>query len=111
MRPTDEFASSKPNGQNLQILENYITDSCQTPSFNNQLKPAIMQCLGDMAQAIGPNFEKYVDVVAGLLVQAMNINAGLDNTLTMMDYVVSLREGIMDAWSGIVLAMKSTKGL
>lgn len=28
----------------------------------------------------------------------------------MMDYIVSLSEGIMDAWGGIVLAMKQGKG-
>lgn len=27
----------------------------------------------------------------------------------MFDYVVSLREGIMDAWNGIISAMKSSK--
>ena len=28
----------------------------------------------------------------------------------MMDYLVSLAEGIMDAWGGIILAMKQGKG-
>lgn len=29
----------------------------------------------------------------------------------MLDYVISLREGIMDAWSGIILALKQGEGL
>lgn len=29
------------------------------------------------------------------------------NNFEMLDYVVSLREGIMDAWGGIVMAMRS----
>ena len=28
----------------------------------------------------------------------------------MMDYIVSLSEGIMDAWGGIILALKQGKG-
>lgn len=28
----------------------------------------------------------------------------------MLDYIISLREGIMDAWSGIILALKQGKG-
>lgn len=28
-----------------------------------------------------------------------------------MDYVVSLAEGIMDAWGGIILALKQGKGM
>lgn len=34
----------------------------------------------------------------------------VDNTAPeMFDYVISLREGIMDAWSGAILAMKQSK--
>lgn len=29
----------------------------------------------------------------------------------MLDYIITLREGIMDAWSGIILALKQNKGL
>ena len=29
----------------------------------------------------------------------------------MLDYIISLREGIMDAWSGIILALKQGKGM
>ena len=28
----------------------------------------------------------------------------------MLDYIISLREGIMDAWGGIILALKVEKG-
>jgi importin subunit beta-1 len=78
--------------------------------LSNQFKPAILQCFGDIAQAIGPHFETYLSVVAQVLQQAANVNVGPDNAYDMMEYVVSLREGIMDAWSGIILAMKQGKG-
>lgn len=31
-----------------------------------------------------------------------------DITYEMLDYVISLREGIMDAWDGAIVAMKSS---
>jgi len=40
------------------------------------------------------------------LQQAATINIP-DNSYEMLDYVVSLREGIMDAWSGALIAMKA----
>ena len=33
-----------------------------------------------------------------------------ETSFEMMDYIVSLAEGIMDAWGGIILALKSAKG-
>lgn len=74
----------------------------------NQLKPAILQCFGDIAQAIGGGFETYLSVVAQVLQQAAGVAVQSDATdFEMLDYVLSLREGIMDAWGGIVLAMRS----
>ena len=35
----------------------------------------------------------------------MNENSAFE----MLDYIISLREGIMDAWSGAILAMKQTR--
>lgn len=34
------------------------------------------------------------------------MTASADVSVEMMDYVISLREGIMDAWGGILLAYK-----
>ena len=85
-------------------------DIQQSTSLSNQFKPAILQCFGDIAQAIGPYFETYLSVVATVLQQAANVNAGSD-AYDLYDYVTSLREGIMDAWSGIILAMKQGKGV
>lgn len=78
--------------------------------MSNQFKPAILQCFGDIAQAIGPHFEVYLTVVATVLQQAAGVTASPDGAYDMFDYVMSLREGIMDAWSGIILAMKQGKG-
>jgi importin subunit beta-1 len=75
-------------------------------SSTNQLKPAILETFGDIAQAIGVNFEKYLNVVGTVLKQASLVTASSDVTIEMLDYVISLREGIMDAWGGILIAYK-----
>jgi len=45
--------------------------------------------------------------VAQVLDQAASINIDTSVSYEMLDYVVSLREGIMDAWAGAIGAMKS----
>jgi importin subunit beta-1 len=73
-----------------------------------QFKPAILQCFGDIAGAIGGHFETYLTVVAQVLEQASTVQAGAEGPYEMYDYVISLREGIMDAWGGIIGAMKTS---
>ncbi len=79
----------------------------KSTTLGNQFKPAILQCFGDIAQAIGGHFETYLSVVAQVLQQAASINPSPDTSFELLDYVVSLREGIMDAWDGIIVAMKA----
>lgn len=106
----------------------------QSPALANQFKPAILQCFGDIAGAIGGHFETYLSVVAQVLQQAAGVQAstyrlfdasgltcpirrlatdiellGPDGSYEMFDYVVSLREGIVDAWGGIIGAMKASE--
>ena len=84
-------------------------DFPQDKSVSNQFRPAILQTFGDIAQAIGPHFETYLSVVAQVLQAAANVSMNETSGLEMFDYIISLREGIMDAWSGAILAMKQSK--
>ncbi|KAE8149427.1 armadillo-type protein [Aspergillus avenaceus] len=77
-------------------------------SSTNQLKPAILETFGDIAQAIGTQFDTYLSVVAQVLQQASMVTAAPDVNIDMVEYIISLREGIMDAWGGIVLSYKGT---
>jgi importin subunit beta-1 len=88
-----------------QFMNHLLTD-LQSPLLGNQFKPAILQCFGDIAHAIGPHFKTYLSIVGQILQQAAKVQIGSDNGFEMVEYVVSLREGIMDAWSGIIFAMK-----
>ncbi|KAI1161451.1 armadillo-type protein [Nemania serpens] len=85
---------------------NYLLNNLRSAALSNQFKPAILQCFGDIASAIGGHFETYLSVVAQVLQQAAAITAAPDGSYEMYDYVISLREGIMDAWGGIIGAMK-----
>ncbi|KAI0172749.1 ARM repeat-containing protein [Hypoxylon sp. FL1284] len=85
---------------------NYLLNNLRSQTLSNQFKPAILQCFGDIANAIGGHFEAYLSVVAQVLQQAGTVTAAPDGSYELYDYVISLREGIMDAWGGIIGAMK-----
>ncbi|KAF2874210.1 armadillo-type protein [Massariosphaeria phaeospora] len=87
-------------------LMTLLLTNLESNLIGNQLKPAILQCFGDIAQAIGPKFDNYLPTVARFLQQASSVSVNSSN-FEMMDYVISLREGIIDAWDGCVVAMKS----
>lgn len=72
------------------------------------MKPAILECFGDICQAIGTQFDTYLAVVGQVLQQASVVTVSADVTMEMIDYIISLREGIMDAWGGIILSYKGT---
>ncbi|KAJ9155733.1 Importin subunit beta-1 [Pleurostoma richardsiae] len=87
---------------------NYLLNNLRSTALSNQFKPAILQCFGDIAGAIGGHFETYLSVVAQVLQQAATVTASPEGSYEMYDYVISLREGIMDAWGGIIGAMKTS---
>lgn len=87
---------------------NYLLNNLRSTTLANQFKPAILQCFGDIAGAIGGHFETYLSVVAQVLQQAATVSASAEGSYEMFDYVISLREGIMDAWGGIIGAMKGS---
>ncbi|KAM5348791.1 hypothetical protein ACJ41O_008614 [Fusarium nematophilum] len=88
---------------------NYLLNNLRSTTLANQFKPAILQCFGDIAGAIGGHFETYLSVVAQVLEQASTVTASPEGPYEMFDYVISLREGIMDAWGGIIGAMKASQ--
>lgn len=87
---------------------NHLLTNLRSTTLANQFKPAILQCFGDIAGAIGGAFETYLSVVAQVLQQAATVQPNPEGSYEMYDYVQSLREGIMDAWGGIINAMKAS---
>ncbi|KAL2435143.1 Importin subunit beta-1 [Exophiala dermatitidis] len=87
---------------------NYLLNNLRSDKLTNSLKPPILETFGDIATSIGVHFETYVTVVAQVLQQANNVSVANDVSFDMLDYIVSLRSGIADAWSGLILAFKGT---
>ncbi|PAV15828.1 ARM repeat-containing [Pyrrhoderma noxium] len=95
--------STQYAGPFMQVL----LESLQSETLNRNVKIPILSCFGDIALAIGPNFEPYLDTSMGVLRQAgMVVPSPMDYEL--VDYVSQLREGILEAYTGIVTGLKST---
>ena len=89
-------------------LMNYLLNNLHSNTLSNQLKPSILETFGDIAQAIRVHFEKYLAIVAQVLQQAAGVTVAQDVSRDMLEYVILLREGIVDAWGGILLAFKGS---
>jgi len=86
---------------------NMLLQMLQSPILNRNTKPAVLSCFGDIALAIGGKFEVYLEVVMMVLAQASTMRTAKDANYDMIDYVMALREGILEAYVGIVQGLKS----
>ncbi|KAF9209269.1 karyopherin beta [Haplosporangium sp. Z 27] len=95
--------------QSATYCDNFMTtllQNLQSPVLHRNVKPAILSCFGDIALAIEGQFGAYLDVTMTVLAQACNIRAA-SSDYDMIDYVNQLREGIVDAYVGIVQGLKA----
>ncbi|KAH7099422.1 karyopherin Kap95 [Auriculariales sp. MPI-PUGE-AT-0066] len=101
-RAMGEGAATYAGGFMNLLFENLRSDVLQ-----RSVKIPILACFGDIALSIGPHFEPYLDTTMTVLGQAgqVQVTAG---DFEMLDYVHQLREGILDAYVGIVSGMKPT---
>ncbi|KAL4651315.1 hypothetical protein ACB092_01G151200 [Castanea dentata] len=77
--------------------------------LHRSVKPPIFSCFGDIALAIGENFEKYLIYAMPMLQSAAELSAhisGADDD--MLEYTNSLRNGILEAYSGIFQGFKGS---
>nr|XP_015835882.1 PREDICTED: importin subunit beta-1 isoform X1 [Tribolium castaneum] len=74
-------------------------------SVHRSVKPQILSVFGDIVLSIGPEFKKYLDVVLTTLAQASQAQVDRDD-FDMVDYLNELREGVLDAYTGIVQGLK-----
>jgi len=70
----------------------------QNPDLDRSVKPRILNCLGDIALAIGGNFEKYLPWVMRVLENASKVDFkdSRENDYDV-DYLNELRESILEA--------------
>lgn len=74
-------------------------------TVHRSVKPHILSVFGDIALAIGPNFKTYFDVVIATLNQASATTVD-KNDYDMVDYLNELREGCLEAYTGIIQGLK-----
>lgn len=77
--------------------------------LHRSVKPPIFSCFGDIALAIGENFEKYLMYAMPMLQSAADLSAHTANADDdMTEYTNSLRNGILEAYSGIFQGFKNS---
>lgn len=82
-----------------------LIEALQNPSLHRSVKPPVLSCFGDVALAIGAGYEPYLQVSLMMLLQAAQTRAPEDDD-DLIDYVNMLREGILEAYTGIVQGLK-----
>ncbi|KAJ3191090.1 karyopherin beta [Irineochytrium annulatum] len=87
-----------------------LIENLKSPALERNVKPAILSCFGDIAIALSKDFIQYLDVVLAILVEAMGwaVFAG-EPTFEQIDYANILREGILEAYVGIVQGLTAAK--
>ena len=72
-------------------------------TIERSVKPHIISCLGDIALAVGGYFVRYLPYVFRILIPASELKFNpTDTTFDDIDYLDSLRESILEAWTGIL---------
>eukprot|EP01018_Ginkgo_biloba_P007970 Gb_04236 [translate_table: standard] len=77
--------------------------------LHRSVKPPIFSCFGDIALAIGEHFEKYLIYAMPMLQRAAELSvesAGREDEMT--EYTNQLRNGIIEAYSGIFQGFKKS---
>ena len=82
----------------------------QSDELNRTVKPPILSSFSDIAMSIGGEFEKYTPVVLTMLEQAGTVSAETDDE-DLIEYISSLREAILEAYTGILHGLGDGKNL
>ena len=82
-----------------------LIEALQNSSLHRSVKPPVLSCFGDIALALGAEYESYLQVSLMMLLQAAQTRAPDDDD-DLIDYVNMLREGILEAYTGIIQGLK-----
>jgi importin subunit beta-1 len=85
----------------MEVLMSNLSDN----SVHRTVKPQILSVFGDMALAVGPEYVKYLDLVMTTLMQASQCQVDRSD-FDMIDYLNELREGCLEAYTGIIQGLK-----
>ena len=81
----------------------------QDGNVKHAVKPHALGCFGDIAVALGPNYNRYLLPTVEFLMNAVNA-AQITNPddIEQVEYVESLRENCLSGFTGIVQAMRTS---
>jgi len=82
-----------------------LVESLQNQYLHRSVKPPVLSCFGDIAMAIGGGYEPYLQVSIMMLMQASQTSAP-DHDEELAEYVNQLREGILEAYAGIIQGLQ-----
>lgn len=84
-----------------------LLENLSNPNLHRSVKPQILSVFGDIALSIGPEFEKYLQVVIQMLMHASELQVD-SNDYDMVEYLNELRESVLEAYTGIIQGLKGT---
>ncbi|KAH8918742.1 ARM repeat-containing protein [Atractiella rhizophila] len=87
------------------FLEMLMQD-LQSAVLHRSVKPPILSCFGDIAMSIGGSYVPFLESTMTVLQQAGAMRAD-PNNFDLVDYINTLREGILEAYTGIVGGLKA----
>ena len=89
----------------ITLLGNNLTSA----HLDKSVKPPILSVFGDIALAIGLQFERYVPTVLAMLDQASQTKIDTDDE-DLVEYANTLRQGILEAYTGIIQGLNEREG-
>lgn len=87
-----------------------LTDCLKDGSAHRDTKPVVFSCFGDVAMAIGANFEPYLPVASIFLMQASQAQIQPDDD-ELVDFINRLRLSVLDAYTGIIMGLADGNAL
>lgn len=91
----------------LDGIMNILSSNLNNSEIKKEIRPCILSCFGDISASIGNSFQPYLDFVMKICLQASNVNLD-DSSIETIDYILSIKESILDCYVGIVGGMSSS---
>jgi importin subunit beta-1 len=103
-------------GDICRSIENDVTKYCsdimtslvrllQDNHLHRSVKPPVLSCFGDIAMAIGPQFEPFLPMCLFMLSSAGSMQIPQDDE-DLIEYLQTLREAILEGYTGIIQGLR-----